>query len=151
MTDMLETNSQESATGFDVAEARRAYSRMTTDELLFLVASGAEGYEEDVLELVLDELQARGIDRADVPENIRDLKARKYDELIASKEARKAERLPRWMTYLLFLDPTGVTVWILVYLGVTKRWRALGDGVLVAIIGWAIKAAAIFVVLQFSK
>lgn len=151
MTDMSETWSQEFTPELDVAEARSAYAHMTTDELLFLVASGAKGYEDGVLEVVLDELQTRGVDRPVVDENIRDLKARKYDELIAAKEARATERLSRWMSFLLLLDPTGLTVWILVYLAITKRSLAFRQGIVSVGFGWVVKLATVFVVLQFLK
>ena len=127
-----------SAPAFDAEALRRSYRAMPRDELLVIVSTEAHEYEAEAVEIARAELRERGADDAQLEEAVRDLKARRFDELMAAGRPPEA-KLPRWMFWVCLIESSTISLFIIIYLGSKGRGRAF-QGALAAIsIGWVIK------------
>jgi len=127
-----------SSPAFDPDVLRATYSRMPIPELIGIVSIDAASYEEDAIELARAELEARGVVESELPELTRDVKAERYDDLVAQTEERKAP-LATWMYLVCLIESNAISFWILIYLAFQGRTEALKQALWAIAIGWAFK------------
>lgn len=102
VTDMLVWNDGRTQV-FDAEALRQSYSSMLSEELLAIVSTDAHEYEIEAVGIARAELRERGIDDSQIEEKVRDLKVRRYDELMTA--ARHDEvKCSRWMFWVCLIE-----------------------------------------------
>jgi hypothetical protein len=118
-----------------------SYSSATTDELLAIVSFDAHEYEEAALGLAREELITRGIDGERLRDQVRDLKARRFDEMREESLSGGAP-LASWMFWVCMIETGAITACIFVYLAVKGRGAAAQRALTAILLGVCIKAMA---------